>query len=376
MEPRKEACAIPDETRPPSAPRGSRLARWVGRPLWCAWVVFVGWLFVYGMPLSGLVGVLGAWVARPGGTWRWCWVGLVWLVGIVALPVVGFGEFAATTNRLHCRTLGFTGARPSSDCDPADVARGREVAAEGGWLYSRRERLGVHGFNHLMALGGVVVGLPEVAAETVWLSWTADPFDGRADEQSRTVRRAQCRASHDNGSGARLAPALTLPGQMPMRSSSVRKTVAAGVGRLAAGAGATRSLGAVHFIKGAHGDPYLHPLLHDSVRVALALEVGDSRLGLTRRDDGAVEVAWQGTIHYPGIDAAFGITIPTPWGWRVLRVSEPVFCGMHIDGAMNPYPLRYRWTLTEDDPRLTPGGREESRRGIFEGLARWAALAL
>ena len=67
-------CAITTETSEPPAPSTPslpRLARWVGRPLWCAWGVFVGWLFVYGMPLSGCAGVLGAWVARPGGTWRW-----------------------------------------------------------------------------------------------------------------------------------------------------------------------------------------------------------------------------------------------------------------------------------------------------------------
>jgi hypothetical protein len=49
-------------------------------------------------------------------------------------------------------------------------------------------------------------------------------------------------------------------------------------------------------------------------------------------------------------------------------VSETVFCGMHADGAMNPYRLTYTWTLAPADPRIGPE-RDQSERGFGERIA-------
>lgn len=318
--------------------------RYLRYPLAAAWALFTAWLFVYDMRLSATSALAGVWALWPSpapASWRRrAGVAAIATVGVLAVPLVGLPEYAATTNTLHCRTLGFMGTRAPDDCATNDIAAGARVAREGGQLFSARERLGVHGFNHLLALGGLVVGLPEVAAETAWMSWAPNPLPGRADTASR---RRQCRASH-TGVSAALAEPITWEDDTPMRSERVRGALAKGIARLGDKPGATRDLGEVHFVSGADNiTAYRGAFLEDSLRVALALEVGDSRLSVTRRADGGVDAEWNGTIHYPGTDIAFSATIPTLWGPRVLRVSETVFCGMQVDGAMNPYALTYRW---------------------------------
>jgi len=342
------------------------------------WAAFTAWLFVYDMPLSGLHALLGVWAlwpsrahaARVAGAVRV--VAAVAIVGtsVVTVPLIGLPEYAATTNRLHCRTLGFMGKRASADCDPEEVARGASASRRNASLFTARERLGVHGFNHVLALGGLAVGLPEVAWETAAMSWTPDPLPADA---SVDVRRAQCRASYGDAASRRaaLAEPVAIDSDFPMRSARVRTAVARGLVGLPERAGAQRSLGEIHFAYGGTDNvAYTQALVNDSARVALALEVGDSRLALARRADGDADVTWTGTIHYPGDDIAFVGTIPTLWGPRVLRVSETVFCGMQVDGAMNPFVLTHRWTVSEDDPRLWRDSGV-SERGLLESAA-WA----
>ncbi|MDP2311656.1 MAG: hypothetical protein Q8P41_02030 [Pseudomonadota bacterium] len=376
-----EARLPPSPPSSPPSPAGPTVLARAVRTVWigllAAWVVFSAWLFVYAMPLSGLHALVGAWAvwpsragapgrARPHRARRLAAVGIV-AAALLTVPLVGLPEYAATTNALHCRALGFTGAPAPADCDAAELARGATVAKEGGPLFSTRERLGVHGFNLLLALGGGLVGLPEVAGETAALSFTADPLPPGA---GTAVRRAQCRASYGDAASAHavLGPPRTVRSDFPMRSARVRRAIADGAARLGSSS-ASLELGEIHFVHGLDNvDAYTGALVTDSVRVALALEVADGRLALTRRPDGAVDVAWTGTIHYPGEDIAFVVPLPLPWGPPVLRVSETVFCGMHADGAMNPYRLTYAWTLAPDDPRLGPE-RDQPQRGLGERIA-------
>ena len=344
------------------------------------WAAFTAWLFVYDMPLSGLHALLGVWALWPSraasGPSAARVIAAVAIVGaaVVSVPVIGLPEYAATTNRLHCRTLGFTGKPASSDCDPDEVARGARAARQNAPLFTARERLGVHGFNHVLALGGLAAGLPEVAWETAAMSWTPNPLPADAPVD---VRRAQCRASYGDAASRRaaLGDPEVVASDFPMRSGRVRTAVARGVKRLSAREGARRAHGKIHFAgSGTDNAAYTKALVNDSARVALALEVGDSRLDLARRADGDVDVTWTGTIHYPGEDIAFAATIPTLWGPRVVRVSETVFCGMQIDGAMNPFVLTYRWNVNDDDARLwrDPG---VSDRGLVESAAWAVAMA-
>ncbi|GDX82480.1 hypothetical protein LBMAG42_42910 [Deltaproteobacteria bacterium] len=362
-------------------PTGSRLRvafRALRIALALPWLAFTAWLFVYGMPLSGIHACLGVWVlwpskpskpasaARP---WARRFAALAILSASVAtVPLVGLPEYATTTNRLHCRTLGFTGARAPGDCDAAEVARGKHIAAENGRLFSTRERLGVHGFNLVLATGGYLVGFPEVADETALMSFVADPLPAGA---SVAQRRAQCRASYGDSPSklAVLGAPRTIHSDFPMRTSRVRGAVAKGVARLGKAEGSTLDLGEVHFVSGHTDlDAYSGALLGHSLRVALALEVGDSRLALKRGANATIDVTWTGTIHYPGDDIAFAAPLPLPWSPPMLRVSETVFCGMQIDGAMNPFVLTHTWTLEADDPRIH-AEVDESERGLGERLA-------
>lgn len=348
---------------------------------------FVVWLFVYGMPLSGLHAVAGLWAmwptATPGSTSRRVGAVAVFALALLTVPTVGLREYADTTQTLHCRALGFMGKPPHQPpgwradevCDPDDLADGARVAKEGGALYSARERLGIHGFNHVLALGGVVTGFSEVAAETVWMSWAEDPL-GDATRASTATRRLQCRGSYADGAGAPRAAAKLWESDFPMRSPAVRTLLAEGVRRLPKTPGAKISLGEVHWSTGGNDDfaGYERSLRKDSLSVALALEVGDSRLSVTRREDGRVDAAWDGTIHYPGVDVAFNA--PLPFQRRILRVSETAFCGMQVDGAMNPYDLHITWVLDEGDDRLSARGVTTPERTLFEQVVLGAALTL
>lgn len=314
-----------------------------------SWAVVIVWMFVYGMPLSGLVGLTGIWALWPStGPASWLRRGLVF--GVAALfplsvGLVGLPEYAATTNELHCRTLGFMGNHAPQDCDPAAVARGVRIAKANGALFSARERLGVHGFNHLLALGGLLVFLPEVAGETAAMSWVANPLPPGA---TLAQRRQQCLV--DQGKGGFVGQPVAVESALLMRSGKVRRAIAAKLPKLGSAAGSKLDMGEIHFVHGGNdNEAYSRAFLEDSLRVALALEVGDSRIVLHRRADGDVDGVWTGTIQYPGTNIAFVFPWPTIWGWRQVRVSETVFCGMQTEGAMNPFVLTYNWTFSPSE---------------------------
>lgn len=336
-----------------------RLLR-VGRILFLClpWTFFTVWLVVYHMPLSSLVALGGLWALWPSSTSSWLQSLLAFVLllsGLLAVPLIGLPEYADHTQHLHCRTLGYLGKSPhvppglrnDQVCDQADLAEGWRIAEEGGPLFSTRERVGIHGFNHLLALGGFLVGLPEVALETVWMSWAPDPT-GDATALGFGQRRHQCNAgTGDSSNDAILGSPEIWNSDLPMRSRKVQKRIAAGLEKLGKAPGSVLDLGEIHWSTGGSNgfDGYASAFEQDSIRVALALEVPDSHLSLLRLADGGVEATWEGTILYPGMDIGFNLVIPTLWGSKNLRVSETIFCGMQMDGAMNPYLLRYRWRL-------------------------------
>lgn len=332
--------------------------------LWALGLAFTAWLGIYEMPISAGFLAVHTWLARP---WNRAPAGLralSFVAGLIAIPVIGLPEYIETTNHLHCRALGFQGAEAPSDCTLPDLERGRVIARSGGPLYSRREQLGIHGFNHVLAIGGLLAGFPEVAYETAKMSWVPDPVEGGATAAKARARVGQCRES------AELGELVVLESELPMRSNVVRRALARGVDTLGERPGSTKDLGEVHFAgSGRNNEAYLHSLKSASLRVALALEVPDSRLHLTRRETGQIDVAWRGSISYPPGHFAFEAQVPTLAGMRILRVSETILCGMQIDGAMNPYPLEIRWALYPDDPRLHPPEVDQNERTWLE----WAA---
>lgn len=365
-----------DGRPPPVAGWGGRLLRLVSAGFWAGWVAFTLWLLTWGMLLSAAWAAAFAWSTRPWAPPRRLRSALLLLGGLLWVGAVGLPEYAATANALHCRTLGFTGQSPKAHtaCDPDDLAAGRAVAKNGGPLFSPRERLAVHGFNVLMALGGYATGLPEVAHETLWLSLVRDPSaaDGGTVALSARARRKQCLAS--SGKATALAPDVHWDSDFFLRSGVVRTAVAGALPRLGRKAGSTVQTRGLHWVKSGN---YLWSLTNDSARVALALEVADSKVELERRADGRVVVRWVGTIHYPPTDTnLIDVPLPTLRGPTRLRLSETIFCGMHIDGAMNPYRMVWETTIDEDDPRLASDNRGDSQVSLLHRLAGWGLVDL
>lgn len=321
---------------------------------------FSAWMLLYAMLASGLYGLLSAMAIWPQ---RRLWPAvLLVLLSPLAAGLVGLPEYAAETNALHCRALGFEG-RNAEGCDPAELAHGAE-ARDGGHVYSLRERIGLHGFNLLLATGGALAGFPDVARETAAMSWkwASIPADATTEQ-----RLDQCRASQVEH--PTLGAPMTVNSDFPMASATVRQALAAGLSRLGSKPGEDVDLGPLTLTGGGTNDEgYLRVLRQDSAAVALALEVPDGHLDLGRAEGGRLLARWRGTIHYPLGDVAFTARIPTIFGPRTLRVSEAVFCGMQADGAMTPYRLTVQWALSPDDPRLG-AARDQSDHTWSEWLA-------
>jgi hypothetical protein len=51
-----------------------------------------------------------------------------------------------------------------------------------------------------------------------------------------------------------------------------------------------------------------------------------------------------------------------------LILSEGIFCGMTMDGAMNVYTQEWHTTVSANDPRLSDTGKLESEQGWIETL--------
>ena len=338
--------------------------------VWSIWLVFSLWMLAWGMPISTAWALLFAWSTRPWSAPSQLRSSSVFCIGLVLVGLVGLPEYARTANMLHCRALGFTAASPRTHtvCSPADLAAGEKTAREGGALLSGRERLAVHGFNLVMAAGGYAAGLPEVAHETLWLSLAPDPLadDGGMIAASTRQRRRQCEASSN---AAALAPEKRRESDFMLRSAVVRSAVAAALPRLAETPGATVQTRPLHWVR---GDSYTWSLQHDSVRVALALEVADSGATLERQADGRIRLRWTGHMHYPPQDInLIDVSLPTVLGPTRLRLSETIFCAMHADGAMNPYRMSWETVIDDDDPRLRDGSQAESQAGLLHRAAGW-----
>ena len=61
-----------------------------------------------------------------------------------------------------------------------------------------------------------------------------------------------------------------------------------------------------------------------------------------------------------------------------MLLSEGIFCGMQIDGAMNPYTQVWKTTVPVSDPRFSDTGKTESVHGndrVSFGLCSVAEIA-
>jgi len=242
-------------------------------------------------------------------------------LGVVAIPTVGFAEYASLTNAWHCRVLGYTDSKAPDDCAAEDLAEGVRRSQSRETVFSPREHLAIHTFNHGMALGGLLVGWPEVASETARMSWSSEPRVVHQDDfpmhsvvVQRNVRQAFQKAKR----------------QGPLKDGERRPL----------------DLGAVHWTQ------VRTESTHRELRTALALEVDDSRLSGEWVRTGTTEqllLRWRGTITYPQGDVSL---VSWPWPTGRVRLSETIFYGMQLDGEMQPFELEYQWEVDAEDPHL------------------------
>ena len=331
---------------------------------------------LYGMPISagfGLAltaatftslrrrlpayGVLAGWALIPLVIWQ------------VALP-----EYATETRRLACRASAASGA-PYSWCTSVPY----EPPEDGTPVYSARERLAIHGFNHVLAAGGFLTGHCAVAWETLQLSYADAPgLTPRALRQRPLSKRARrCRlGAGDTG------PEVTWTSDFFLDSAQLRgpasqlarelagRPVGATAGPVSAALRRTGTTNNSVYRPGPRRGP-------ESITLgtALALYVPRPTLTATRRAGDRIQVTWAGPIYYPP-RAAFSIPLPTLHGTYDVRLDEAIFCGLQMDGAAQPYRLRWTTTIPLDDPRLRAPQVHASDPGRFERLLRWVLAFL
>ncbi len=352
------------------------------------WFVLMLWMLTYEMYISFVYACAMLWVFLPREKKKG-WKGtLILLCSPLAIWNVGLVEYGLKTIDLHCRVLGYfsnTGrvTKPAF-CSLQPDAFGKGLRHDDGPIFSTVEHIGVHGFNLMLASGGFVVGLPEVAWETLYMSFAKDPVDSGVVNESKSVRQKQCLG----GERAQKKSVSRGNGDWMFTSSTMRKLVAKNTKRASkVSAGNPKKFSPKPVVfktdvnHGTNDNAYYGALMaKDNLRVPLTLVVPDGTLhqeAYVGSEGPVIDVKWKGTISYPP-NAQFKFDIPTVFQLPIinkltkqtsnfpLMVSESVFCGMTLDGAMNVYTQEWNSTIAVDDERLSEQGKNESQQGWIE----------
>lgn len=347
------------------------------------WFFFTIWIFTYEMYVSFLYAVLILWALLPREKpKRWPRITIFVLYPFVFWNV-GLVEYGLQTIDLHCRTLGFTGAKEESFCayQPEAYTQGKQHTE--GPLFSTLEHMGVHGFNFMLATGGFIAGLPEVAWETFYLSFAKDPSSvGMANENKKT-RTKQCTQpqikSTTSGNGDVLLTSTTIR-QILAKDTKKAQQAKDGAPQIFPPTPVNFTANIPKAQIQTNNDLYGN--LSDNLRIVLALLVPNANLhveGQYTPQGNILDVMWKGDIFYPST-AFFEFDIPTIYQIYPLSsltgvttrfpiiLSEGMFCGMAIDGAMNPYTQTWKIKVPVDDERLGDSEKMQYDQGFFEKL--------
>ena len=120
-------------------------------------------------------------------------------------------------------------------------------------------------------------------------------------------------------------------------------------------------------------------------KAPITLVVSDGALHIEAYQESGQEpyfdITWKGTISYPA-HAQFTFNIPTIWEHPTLSphtnitgpfpilISESIFCGMTIDGAMNPYTQLWKTRVPVSDSRFGAVEKGQSKHGWIESLLK------
>ncbi|MFH1468174.1 MAG: hypothetical protein ABIO70_27555 [Pseudomonadota bacterium] len=328
-------------------------------------ILLATWMTVFRMPLSALWGAALAWFLWPRAsrTWRTAWIGLA--LGLL-LPVftlqVTLREFAHASDRASC-AVRHAMDKPAAFCD--GLRYRALTGTDSGPVLTLDQRLGVAGFNVLMALGGYLAGFPEVAGETLRLLGG----DGEIAHQPVSARRRRCRAGAASG-----GPVVEGTSDFFLDSRLFRREAAAFARRARDAAPGTtlgQAAGVASMGGGGNTAVYFTGEKPMTSRTALALYVPGATISGVAVGDGAMDLTWEGGIFYPA-GYAFEATIPTLTAPVTLRLDESLFCGLQLDGWMTPYTQRWTAHIDADDPRLASAMVTANAPGPFERAARWA----
>ena len=360
------------------------------RYIFCfVWISLMGWMLSYRMYISFVYSIAMLWCFWPSASKKgirfWLIIGLsplvIWNVGLI--------EYGRTTIDLHCRVLGFTAAKKESFCSYMPQAYKAGQKHKKGPLFSAQEHIGVHGFNFLLASGGFFAGLPEVAWETFYMSFASDPTKNGMENQSKKIRQNQCK-----GKKAQKKDVSRGNGNWMFSSRRIRTLVAKEIPKAKkAKKGTPKKLKnqLVEFKTkkehGNNGNGYYGELMRtDNIRVPLTLAVSDGTLYMEAQKNDSetvIDVVWRGSITYPS-NSHFTFPIPTiysvPWissftGMKSdfpILLSEGIFCGMLLDGAMNAYTQEWHTVISISDERIGKEGRKQSQKGWIEFVLGFA----
>ena len=355
------------------------------------WFLFMLWMLTYEMYISFVYSSAMLWVFLPSAqkdkkkSWK---APAILLFSPIVIWNIGLVEYGLKTIDLHCRVLGYF-SDTGKVTKPAFCSIRPDAYAQGkrhtdGPLFTTVEHIGVHGFNVLVATGGFVAGLPEVAWETLYMSFAEDPVESGIVNEPKKIRQKQCMG----GKSAQKKSSSRGRGDWMLTSKTVRQLVAKNVKRaskVSPGNPKTFSKKTLAFkTEGKHGNSdngYYGELLRtDNLRVPLTLVVPDGTIhqeAYASSDGPVIDVMWKGTISYPP-NAQFKFDIPTIYQLPFLQpytgqtkpfpllISEGMFCGMTLDGAMNVYTQEWHTTVSVDDERLSDTGKLESEQGWIE----------
>ena len=235
--------------------------------------------------------------------------------------------------------------------------------------------------NLLMAAGGMLSGFNEVAFETIQLARTEAVND--VQQLDRSERRKQCTES------AKIPTQVTVRySDLLLRSSTIKRILSSkqSVSETVTPGNPKRFAPEPIVFSGASvgtaNSTYVSLAQEDTIAVHLALLVPDGQLVIEASSKQGVptySVLWKGKIFYPS-NAQFEFDIPTIWQQPVLQpytnttspfpllLSEAVFCGMQLDGEMNPYQQQWKGEIEVSDPRLSETEKNIPERAWSEQL--------
>ena len=289
------------------------------------WFLFMLWMLTYEMYLSFVYSSAMLWVFLPSGDKekkkkRWKAPAIL-LFSPIVIWNVGLVEYGLKTIDLHCRVLGYF-ADTDKVSKPAFCSIRPNAYAQGkrhtdGPLFTTVEHIGVHGFNVLMAAGGFVAGLPEVAWETLYMSVAKDPVNSGIVNEPKKVRQKQCMG----GKSAQKTSSSRGRGDWMLTSKTVRQLVAKNIkkaSKVSPGNPKSFAKKTLAFkTEGKHGNSgngYYGELLRtDNLRVPLTLVVlWYHSSGSLRQFDGPVIDVMYGTIsiHPTYVQVGYSYDLP------------------------------------------------------------------